>query len=35
MNRLTHPRNNGIRSGSMSGVLAWMPLPEPYRKEKQ
>ena len=59
MERLTHPRNSGIKTGYWSpnkkdelverlaayedtgltpeeiheNIVAWMPLPEPYRKE--
>ena len=34
INRAYHARGFWNGSGSMSGVLAWMPLPEPYRSEK-
>lgn len=33
VNRAYHSRNCWHGSGSMSGVRAWMPLPEPYGEE--
>lgn len=34
VNRAYYDGNFWHGSGSMSGVIAWMPMPEPYKEEK-